>query len=115
MAGVRYRLRVLLRNGVPASIAMAIAVAALAAIVLVLTAGAVRTLTAPARYTTSNGLTYDAFAQQDDLQPPRTKEIASLNGVEHVVRRELHLRRDDPTRQASLTTTCSCSAVSRWP
>ena len=100
MAGVRYRLRVLLRNDVGASIAMAIAVAALSAIVLVLTAGAVRTLTAPDRYTTSNGLTYDAFAQQDDLQPPRTKEIASLDGVERVAGSELHLRRDDPTGRA---------------
>jgi hypothetical protein len=84
MAGLRYRLRALLRNDLLASLAMAIAVAVLAAIVLVLIAGAVRTLTAPARYTTSNGLTYDAFAQQDDLQPPRTQEISALDGVDRV-------------------------------
>ena len=81
---VGYRLRALLRSGRAASIALAVVVALTAAVVLALVAGAARTLSAPHRFETSNGLVYDVFAQQDGLEPPRTDEVARLDGVRWV-------------------------------
>ena len=56
-------------------------VAVMAALVLTLTAGAVRTLTAPDRYTSSVGKQYEASVEQMGGRP-RTTEVAALAAVD---------------------------------
>jgi ABC-type lipoprotein release transport system permease subunit len=81
VGAVRYRLRCGLRSRWRASAGLAVVVAVLVGVVLTLAAGAVRTLTAPDRYVSSQGARPDASVEQAS-GPPRTAELASLPAVD---------------------------------
>jgi ABC-type lipoprotein release transport system permease subunit len=76
-----YRLRCGLRSRWRASAGLAVVLAVLVGVVLTLAAGAVRTLTAPDRYVSSQGARPDASVEQAS-GPPRTAELASLPAVD---------------------------------
>jgi putative ABC transport system permease protein len=81
VGAVWYRLRCGLRSRWRASAGLAVVVAVLVGVVLTLAAGAVRTLTAPDRYVSSQDARPDASVEQAS-GPPRTAELASLPAVE---------------------------------
>jgi ABC-type lipoprotein release transport system permease subunit len=78
---VGYRVAHRLRAERGALVRVALAVAAVAGIVLTITAGAHRTATAPDRYVERASSRFDATVTQDD-GPPRTSEIARLAAVD---------------------------------
>ncbi len=80
VVAVLYRLRCGLRSRWRASAGLAVIVAVMVAVVLTLAAGAVRTLTAPDRYSSSVGGRYDASVEQSGGRP-RTTEVATLAAV----------------------------------
>jgi FtsX-like permease family len=80
VGAVWYRLRCGLRSRWRASAGLAVVVAVLVGVVLTLAAGAVRTLTAPDRYVSSQDARPDASVEQAS-GPPRTAELASLPAV----------------------------------
>jgi hypothetical protein len=80
VGAVWYRLRCGLRSRWRASAGLAVVVAVLVGVVLTLAAGAVRTLTAPYRYVSSQDVRPDASVEQAS-GPPRTAELESLPAV----------------------------------
>ena len=83
MSAVAYRVRSLLRSRRRSVFATAAAVAVVSALILVLAAGAVRTLRAPDRYVRANDEGYDITLEQFN-GPPRTAEVAALPAVDSV-------------------------------
>jgi hypothetical protein len=83
VGAVLYRLRCRSRSRWRSTVVLAAIVAVMGGIVLTLTAGAVRTLSAPDRYSDSRGDLYDATVEQ--LQGrPRTAEVLALPAVDRV-------------------------------
>ena len=80
---VGYRLRRALRDRWRATLTLGLTVAAVTGVVLAFAAGAVRTSSAPDRYTSANGGGFDGEVQQEGGRP-RTFEIAALPGVSSV-------------------------------
>ena len=83
MQVIAYRVRCLARSQWRAAVTLAVVVAVTGALVLTLVAGARRTLSAPARYTTSYTTDADVGIEQQS-GPPRREEIAGLPSVESV-------------------------------
>ncbi|HET7489647.1 MAG TPA: FtsX-like permease family protein [Acidimicrobiales bacterium] len=84
MRAVAYRVTRLLRGQWRATLALALAVAAVAGVVLAFAAGARRTATTPDRYTAAwPGPLADVQVEQE-AGPPRTAEIAALPGAASV-------------------------------
>src|SRR6476646_2077844 len=81
MAAIAYRLRTSLRRQ-PVLLALIGAVAIGAALILTITAGAIRTMTAPDRYEQLRPGN-DVLLEQTD-GPPRTEEIAALPSVKSI-------------------------------
>jgi hypothetical protein len=77
MAAVVYRLRTIMRARWAAVLGVTLVVTIACAIVLAFAAGAQRTLTAPDRYTTAFGSSFDALVTQDG-GAPRTAEVRAL-------------------------------------
>ena len=75
-----YRSRCLLRSGSGAAFATIALAAMVSALVLTLTAGARRTLTAPDRYLSTLGADWDLNVEQESGAPDRA--VASLPAVE---------------------------------
>jgi FtsX-like permease family len=84
MSAVAYRLRSAIRSQWAASAGLAVVIAVVCGIVLTFAAGANRTATAPDRYVTSIGGTFDALVTQVNGGPPQTAAIAALPSVESV-------------------------------
>jgi len=80
---IAYRLRHRLRSRWGSTVVLTVVVAVTGGIVLTLTAGAARTLSAPSRYRAWQGDLYDVSVQQESGRP-RTAEIASLPAVARV-------------------------------
>jgi hypothetical protein len=82
VGAILYRLQSGLRSSGKASAGLAVIVAVMVGVVLTLAAGAVRTLSAPDRYSSSQG-DFGATVEQSSGSP-RTAEIASLPAVDEV-------------------------------
>jgi FtsX-like permease family len=81
---VIYRIRTMLVNRLLATVIMTVVIAIVCGVVLAFAAGARRTSTAPDRYTGDFGSGFDALVTQDDGNPSRDREVASLPGVAEV-------------------------------
>lgn len=84
VGAVPYHLRCLLRTQRAAALGLAAMVAVAGAVVLVLVAGALRTASAPDRYSSSRGDLYDTAMEQAQGRP-LTEEVEALPAVDSVV------------------------------
>jgi ABC-type lipoprotein release transport system permease subunit len=83
VGAILYRLRCRLRSLAGAYAGLAVVVAITFAVVLTLLAGAVRTLSAPDRYSASRDVRFDASVEQISGRP-RTSEVEGLDAVDQV-------------------------------
>lgn len=83
MGPIWYRARRELRTHWATAVAVVVLVAALGGLVLTLSAGVVRTVSAPERYAAALGADYDVFFEQFSGRP-RTDEVAVLPAVARV-------------------------------
>jgi hypothetical protein len=82
MAAIIYRLRCVLRTRWVSVVIVTATVGIVSAVVVAVAAGAHRTATAPDRYTSSSGTSFDGLVTQEHGGPPRTRELAALSTVE---------------------------------
>jgi hypothetical protein len=82
MAAIAYRLRGVVHTRWPSIVIVTVIVALVGAVVVTVAAGARRTATAPDRYTSSSGVSFDGLITQEHGGRPRTNEVTALPGVE---------------------------------
>ena len=84
MKAVIYRVRILLRTRLAATLGVTLIVTVVCGVVIAFAAGAKRTSTAPDRYTAAFGGAADAQVIQDDRGKPLDRQVAALPGVQSV-------------------------------